>query len=157
MTYKADCISLLRKQWVFSTDVPDVTPSTNDTQLYFEMLNIQPIGFDLSFVRTNQADNEDENSALARLDTGYNPVVDYALNVVTMALGNINVIMKRSNTEDNMLICLYAINREHHFDSMLWRLRICEPVHPILPIVSRFTTVINLSINITESLAQLTF
>lgn len=96
-----------------------MTPSTNDTQLYFEMLNIQPIGFDLSFVRTNQADNEDENSALARLDTGYNPVVDYALNVVTMALGNINVIMKRSNTEDNMLICLYAINREHHFDSML--------------------------------------
>lgn len=89
---------LLRKQWVFSTDVPDVTPSTNDTQLYFEMLNIQPIGFDLSFVRTNQADNEDENSALAKLDTGYNPVVDYALNVVTMALGNINVMMDKSES-----------------------------------------------------------
>lgn len=118
------------------------------------MLNIQPIGFDLSFVRTNQADNEDENSALAKLDTGYNPVVDYALNVVTMALGNINVRWTKVNRIASMLMILY---REHLFDSMLWQLKICELVHLILPIVSRSITVISLSINTIESSAQLTF
>ncbi|KAI9315667.1 hypothetical protein BX666DRAFT_1957951, partial [Dichotomocladium elegans] len=85
-------------QWVYSADVPDVNPPNNETQLYFEMLNIQPIGFSLSFVRTNQANSEDErSSALAKLESGYNPVLDYALNVVTMALGNINGASLRFN------------------------------------------------------------
>ena len=51
-------IWLYRKQWEFSTDIPDVTPQDSIAQLYFEMLNIQPIAFDLSFMRTDKYDDQ---------------------------------------------------------------------------------------------------
>lgn len=53
-----------------------------------------------------------------------------------------------------MLMILY---RERLFDSMLWRLKICELVHLTLPIVSRSITVINWWTNTIESSARLTF
>ena len=51
-------IILCSKQWEFSTDIPDVTPQDSIAQLYFEMLNIQPITFDLSFMRTDKYDDQ---------------------------------------------------------------------------------------------------
>lgn len=48
------------KVWELTTEIPDVSPQGDTAQLYFEMLNIQPIGFDLSFLRTDQMNIIDE-------------------------------------------------------------------------------------------------
>ena len=58
LTFFNIMIILCSKQWEFSTDIPDVTPQDSIAQLYFEMLNIQPITFDLSFMRTDKYDDQ---------------------------------------------------------------------------------------------------
>ncbi|KAI8143832.1 hypothetical protein BJV82DRAFT_668275 [Fennellomyces sp. T-0311] len=72
------------KQWEFSTDIPDVTPQDSIAQLYFEMLNIQPIAFDLSFMRTDKFDD----ATRARF---------FIVDVLTMAIGSIHAAPLRFN------------------------------------------------------------
>ncbi|KAI9283162.1 hypothetical protein BY458DRAFT_427893 [Sporodiniella umbellata] len=67
--------------WEYSTDIPDIDPDQNTAQIYFEMFSIQPIQFNLSFLRVYQ---EDGNKLLA-----YSPVA-YIVNALTMTIGNIN-------------------------------------------------------------------
>ncbi|KAI9493351.1 hypothetical protein BDB00DRAFT_946102 [Zychaea mexicana] len=72
------------KQWEFSTDIPDVTPQDNIAQLYFEMLNIQPITFDLSFMRTDKYDDQTRSQF-------------FIVDVLTMAIGSIQAAPLRFN------------------------------------------------------------
>ncbi|KAH7149038.1 hypothetical protein B0J13DRAFT_620943 [Dactylonectria estremocensis] len=50
--------------------------------MYFEVLNIQPMQIDLSFMRTERINAEDKTSS-------HNPIM-FFLNVMTMAIGNVN-------------------------------------------------------------------
>ncbi|KAI9253785.1 hypothetical protein BDA99DRAFT_443164 [Phascolomyces articulosus] len=72
------------KQWEFSTDIPDVTPQNSIAQLYFEMLNIQPITFDLSFMRTDKYDDQTRSQF-------------FLVDVLTMAIGSIQAAPLRFN------------------------------------------------------------
>ncbi|KAG2223432.1 hypothetical protein INT45_001738, partial [Circinella minor] len=72
------------KQWEFSTDIPDVTPQDSIAQLYFEMLNIQPIAFDLSFMRTDKYDDQTRSQF-------------FIVDVLTMAIGSMQAAPLRFN------------------------------------------------------------
>ena len=63
-------------------DIPE--PKTDDSgqDIYFELLNIQPAQLDLSLLRTEVVNAEDKTSS-------HNPLI-FILNVLTMAIGNIN-------------------------------------------------------------------
>lgn len=59
---------------------PDITSGDND--IYFEILHIQPLKLNISFVRTQAVNAEDRTSSR-------NPLM-FFFNVLTMAIGNIN-------------------------------------------------------------------
>lgn len=65
-----------------SLDIPEPKQEQQGQDIYFELLNIQPMQLDLSFVRTDRVNAEDKTSSR-------NPLM-YFLNVLTMAIGNIN-------------------------------------------------------------------
>jgi vacuolar protein sorting-associated protein 13A/C len=65
-----------------SLDIPEPKQEHQGEDYYFELLNIQPMQFDLSFVRTDRVNVEDKSSSR-------NPLM-FFLNVLTMAIGNIN-------------------------------------------------------------------
>jgi vacuolar protein sorting-associated protein 13A/C len=73
-----------------SLDIPEPKQEQQDQDIYFELLNIQPMQLDISFVRTDRVNSEEDTSA-AR-----NPAT-FFLNVVTMAIGNINDAPVRLN------------------------------------------------------------
>ncbi|KAG1244943.1 hypothetical protein G6F68_015244 [Rhizopus microsporus] len=68
--------------WAYSTDIPDVEPHQDIAQVYFEVFSIQPIQFNMSFLRVYQ--ENDANSLLA------SSAVGYLVNALTMTIGNIN-------------------------------------------------------------------
>ncbi|CAO3587114.1 unnamed protein product [Absidia cylindrospora] len=76
--------------WEYSTEIPDAKPQEDVALLYFEVLSVQPIRFDLSFLRTAQVnivdDRNQNNSALM-----------FFVNILTMAIGNINNAPMRFN------------------------------------------------------------
>lgn len=63
-------------------DIPEPTRQQAGQDMYFEVLNIQPMQIDLSFMRTERVNAEDK--AASR-----NPIM-FFLNVMTMAIGNVN-------------------------------------------------------------------
>jgi len=63
-------------------DVPEPKLTEVQKDVYFEVLNIQPMQVDLSFVRTDVINVEDKRSS-------HNPIM-FLVNVLTMAIGNIN-------------------------------------------------------------------
>ena len=63
-------------------DIPEPKREQSGQDIYFELLNIQPMQLDLSFVRTERVNVEDKTSSR-------NPLM-FFLNVLTMAIGNIN-------------------------------------------------------------------
>ena len=65
-----------------SLDIPEPKQEQSGQDIYFELLNIQPMQLDLSFVRTERVNVEDKTSSR-------NPLM-FFLNVLTMAIGNIN-------------------------------------------------------------------
>lgn len=65
-----------------SLGVPEPKLTEVEKDLYFEVLHIQPMQVDLSFVRTDVINVEDKRSS-------HNPVM-FVVNVLTMAMGNIN-------------------------------------------------------------------
>jgi hypothetical protein len=67
-----------------SLDIPEPKTTDEVAQLYFEAFNIQPVKLNLSFVRTQGANIVDERP------TGDSAIM-FLINVLTMALGNINV------------------------------------------------------------------
>ncbi|RSL40809.1 hypothetical protein CEP53_013138 [Fusarium sp. AF-6] len=63
-------------------DIPEPTQLQAGQDIYFEVLNIQPMQLDLSFMRTERVNAEDKGSSR-------NPIM-FFLNVMTMAIGNVN-------------------------------------------------------------------
>jgi vacuolar protein sorting-associated protein 13A/C len=72
-----------------SLDIPEPKAQQQGQDIYFELLNIQPMQLDLSFVRTERVNVEDKTSSR-------NPLM-FFLNVLTMAIGNINDAPVRLN------------------------------------------------------------
>ncbi|CAG8518582.1 8655_t:CDS:10 [Ambispora gerdemannii] len=65
-----------------SLDIPEPKSNEGDDQLYFEVLHIQPMKINISFVRTERINVEDKPAPR-------NPLM-FFFNVLTMAIGNIN-------------------------------------------------------------------
>lgn len=63
-------------------EIPEPQPVNTGADLYFEMLHIQPAQMNLSFVRTERVNVDDKSDAENTLM--------FFLNVLTMAIGNIN-------------------------------------------------------------------
>ncbi|EKJ76417.1 hypothetical protein FPSE_03416 [Fusarium pseudograminearum CS3096] len=63
-------------------DIPEPSGLVAGTDIYFEVLNIQPMQLNLSFMRTERVNAEDKASS-------HNPIM-FFLNVMTMAVGNVN-------------------------------------------------------------------
>ncbi|KAL1920744.1 uncharacterized protein VTP21DRAFT_11379 [Calcarisporiella thermophila] len=78
------------QMWLEISRIPEPTAIENTSQLYFEMLHIQPIKLNLSFMRTNRTNGEEDRSG------SHNPI-KFLLNVLTMAIGNINYAPVRLN------------------------------------------------------------
>ncbi|KAF4122047.1 vacuolar protein sorting-associated protein 13A/C [Geosmithia morbida] len=72
-----------------SLDIPQPTQQQAGRDIYFEVLNIQPMQVDLSFMRTERVNAEDKTSTR-------NPIM-FFLNVMTMAIGNVNDAPVRFN------------------------------------------------------------
>ncbi|KAB5527937.1 hypothetical protein GE09DRAFT_408196 [Coniochaeta sp. 2T2.1] len=72
-----------------SLDIPEPKQQNSGQDIYFELLNIQPMQLDLSFVRTERVNVEDKTSSR-------NPIM-FFLNVITMAIGNVNDAPVRLN------------------------------------------------------------
>ncbi|KAK0724982.1 hypothetical protein B0H67DRAFT_480247 [Lasiosphaeris hirsuta] len=70
-------------------DIPEPKQQQAGRDIYFEVLNIQPMQLDLSFVRTERVNVEDKTSSR-------NPIM-FFFNVMTMAIGNINDAPVRFN------------------------------------------------------------
>lgn len=66
-----------------SLEVPEPTQTESGQDIYFELLHLQPMQFDLSFVRTERINAEDTGSSSS------NPFM-FAVNVLTMSIGNVN-------------------------------------------------------------------
>ncbi|RVD82950.1 uncharacterized protein DFL_007357 [Arthrobotrys flagrans] len=65
-----------------SLGIPEPKATEAGQDVYFELLHIQPAQMDLSFVRTERVNAEDKTSSR-------NPLI-FFVNVLTMAIGNIN-------------------------------------------------------------------
>ncbi|XDG02739.1 hypothetical protein ABKA04_002354 [Annulohypoxylon sp. FPYF3050] len=63
-------------------DIPEPKQEQSGQDIYFELLNIQPMQLDLSFMRTERVNIEDKTSSR-------NPIM-FFVNVMTMAIGNVN-------------------------------------------------------------------
>lgn len=72
-----------------SLDIPEPSASQSGQDIYFELLNIQPMQIDLSFVRTERINAEDKTSSR-------NPLM-FFFNIMTMAMGNVNDAPLRMN------------------------------------------------------------
>lgn len=72
-----------------SLDIPEPSQQEAGQDIYFELLNIQPMQLDLSFVRTERINAEDKTSSR-------NPLM-FFFNIMTMAMGNVNDAPLRMN------------------------------------------------------------
>lgn len=70
-------------------DIPEPHKEESGQDVYFELLHLQPIQIDLSFVRTERINAEDTMAI--------NSPLMFAVNVLTMSLGNVNDAPLRYN------------------------------------------------------------
>jgi len=70
------------KLWDERVDIPEPKQEQSGQDIYFEVLNIQPMQLDLSFMRTERVNIEDKTSSR-------NPIM-FFVNIMTMAIGNVN-------------------------------------------------------------------
>ncbi|KAK6825944.1 vacuolar protein sorting-associated protein 13 [Apiospora arundinis] len=70
-------------------DIPEPKQEQGGQDIYFEVLNIQPMQLDLSFMRTERVNVEDKTSSR-------NPIM-FFINAMTMAIGNVNDAPIRMN------------------------------------------------------------
>ncbi|KAL9059489.1 MAG: hypothetical protein Q9162_001187 [Coniocarpon cinnabarinum] len=92
-------------------DIPEPQKEEQGQDMYFELLHLQPIQIDLSFVRTERINAEDTMAV-------NNPFM-FAVNVMTMSLGNVNDAPLRYNALmiENARISLAMLmsNIQSHF------------------------------------------
>lgn len=72
-----------------SIGIPKPKMQQSGREIYFELLNIQPMQLDISFVRTERVNAEDKSSSR-------NPLM-FFFNILTMAIGNVNDAPVRLN------------------------------------------------------------
>ncbi|KZT54406.1 DUF1162-domain-containing protein [Calocera cornea HHB12733] len=70
-------------------DIPDATEPKGGLDMYFEILHLQPVALELSFMRTDRVNVDEKQSTR-------NPVA-FFVNALTMALGNVNMAPVRLN------------------------------------------------------------
>ncbi|ROT38314.1 vacuolar protein sorting-associated protein [Sodiomyces alkalinus F11] len=104
-------------------DIPEPKQQQSGQDMYFEFLNIQPMQLDLSFMRTERVNAEDKTSSR-------NPLM-FFLNVMTMAIGNVNDAPIRLNALmlDNVRVSVPALTQSisnHYSQEVLFQ------VHKIL-------------------------
>ncbi|PNH66081.1 hypothetical protein VD0001_g8276 [Verticillium dahliae] len=104
-------------------DIPEPKQQQSGQDIYFELLNIQPMQLDLSFMRTERVNAEDKTSSR-------NPLM-FFLNVMTMAIGNVNDAPIRLNALmlDNVRVSVPALTQNisnHYSQEVLYQ------VHKIL-------------------------
>ncbi|KAL6708958.1 Vacuolar protein sorting-associated protein 13 [Coniothyrium glycines] len=78
------------KLWDEQLDLPEPQQEQSGQDVYFELLHLQPMQIDLSFVRTERINAEDTMSSS-------NPFM-FAVNVLTMSIGNVNDAPVRYNS-----------------------------------------------------------
>lgn len=104
-------------------DIPEPTQQQTGQDIYFEVLNIQPMQIDLSFMRTERVNAEDKTSSR-------NPIM-FFLNVMTMAIGNVNDAPLRLNALmlDNVRVSTQVLtqNITSHYSQEVMR-----QIHKIL-------------------------
>ena len=106
-----------------SLEIPEPKVTEAEKDFYFEVLNLQPMQIDLSFVRTDVINVEDKRSS-------HNPLL-FLVNVLTMAIGNINdaPIRFRSLMLENARVSLPVLSQavqEHYSQQALFQ------VHKVL-------------------------
>ncbi|KAH6603756.1 vacuolar sorting-associated 13 [Trichoderma cornu-damae] len=104
-------------------DIPEPTQQESGQDIYFEVLNIQPMQVDLSFMRTERINAEDKTST-------HNPLM-FFLNVMTMAIGNVNDAPVRFNALilDNVRVSTQVLiqNISNHYSQ-----EVMYQIHKIL-------------------------
>lgn len=104
-------------------DIPEPSQLQSGQDIYFEVLNIQPMQLDLSFMRTERVNAEDKTSTR-------NPLM-FVLNVLTMAIGNVNDAPIRFNALmlDNVRVTtqVLAQNISNHYSQ-----EVMYQIHKIL-------------------------
>lgn len=134
------------KLWEYTTDIPDVNPRHDIAQIYFEVFSIQPIRFDLSFLRSD----ENTNANIQQTNT---PMM-YLVNALTMAIGNINAAPLRFNAlaiENVMASGPDLANRisMHYSDQFIYQ------VHRILGSADFLGNPVGLFNNLSSGVAEL--
>nr|CAG8504476.1 8535_t:CDS:10 [Entrophospora candida]CAG8514013.1 6898_t:CDS:10 [Entrophospora candida] len=99
-------------------DIPEPKSTEGDNQLYFEVLHIHPMRFNISFVRTERINVE--NKPPPR-----NPMT-FFINVLTMAIGNINDAPIKVNAlaMENMRVSLPVLIdriRQHYGNAFIYQ------------------------------------
>ncbi|KND86587.1 Vacuolar protein sorting-associated protein 13 [Tolypocladium ophioglossoides CBS 100239] len=104
-------------------DIPEPSQQQSGQDMYFEVLSIQPMQLDLSFMRTERVNAEDKTSTR-------NPIM-FFLNVMTMAIGNVNDAPIRFNALilDNMRVSTPVLiqNISNHYSQ-----EVMYQIHKIL-------------------------
>ena len=105
-----------------SADIPEPTKEEQGQDIYFELLHLQPIQVDISFVRTERINAE---------DTMVNNPLMFFVNVMTMSIGNVNDAPVKMNALmlENARLPLHALmaNVQNHYTQEVLR-----QVHVIL-------------------------
>ncbi|OCT48539.1 Vacuolar protein sorting-associated protein 13 [Cladophialophora carrionii] len=128
-----------------SVDVPEPTREQQGEDVYFELLHLQPIQLDLSFVRTERVNAEDNfvNSPLM-----------FFVNVMTMSIGNVNDAPIRFNALllENARISVPALmtNIQNHYTQEALR-----QVHIILGSADFLGNPVGLFNNISSGVADI--
>ncbi|KAI9155542.1 Vacuolar protein sorting-associated protein [Paramyrothecium foliicola] len=106
-------------------DIPEPGQQQTGQDIYFEVLNIQPMQIDLSFMRTERVNADEKDKSSSR-----NPIM-FFLNVMTMALGNVNDAPIRFNALmlDNVRVSTQVLvqNISNHYSQ-----EVMYQIHKIL-------------------------
>ncbi|OAG41339.1 hypothetical protein AYO21_04502 [Fonsecaea monophora] len=128
-----------------SLDVPEPTREEQGQDVYFELLHLQPIQLDLSFVRTERINAE---------DTFVNSPLMFFVNVMTMSIGNVNDAPIRLNALmlENARISVPALmaNIQNHYTQEVLR-----QVHIILGSADFLGNPVGLFNNISSGVADI--
>ncbi|KAI9852282.1 MAG: hypothetical protein M1838_001170 [Thelocarpon superellum] len=127
-------------------DLPEPQQDQQGEDMYFELLNIQPAQLDLSFVRTERVNVEDKTSSR-------NPLM-FFLNILTMAIGNINDAPVRLNALmlENARVSLPVLSQHvqsHYSQEFLYQ------VHKILGSADFLGNPVGLFNNISSGVADI--
>ena len=127
-------------------DIPEPQQEQQGQDVYFELLHLQPMQLDLSFVRTERINAEDTTSSS-------NPLV-FFVNVMTMSIGNVNDAPLRLNSLmlENARVSVPTLmtNIQTHYTQELLR-----QVHIILGSADFLGNPVGLFNNVTSGFADI--